>query len=142
MQTKRHNLDKTGRQAVQDRLKKVLEKRPEVCFGYVHGSFVSDDAFADVDVAVFLYDRPETPLQYELALESALMEAVHPYQADVRILNSASLSFRYQVIKGGIPLSVQDDERRTSFQEATLADYFDFAPFRAMYLRETLGTGV
>jgi len=123
-------------------LKKILEKRREICFGYVHGSFAAEETFADIDVALYLYETPESPLQYELAMESELMEAARPYAVDVRILNGAPLSFRYQVIKGGIPLIVNDDDRRADFQEATLADYFDFAPYRAMYVRETLGSGV
>jgi hypothetical protein len=57
-------------------------------------------------------------------------------------LNAAPLSFKYQVIKAGIPLAVSNDDERADFVESTLAQYFDFAYHRASYLKETIGLGV
>lgn len=123
-------------------VKKTLERHAEISFAYVHGSFAKDSGFRDIDVAVYLSDPPESALQYELALETECMAAVGKYPVDVRVLNNAPLSFRYHVIKDGITLLARNDDDRTAFQEATLAHYFDFAPFRALYLKETLGVGV
>jgi hypothetical protein len=61
---------------------------------------------------------------------------------DLRILNDAPLSFRYNVIRYGRPVFVRDSDARFEFVEATLRGYFDFAPYREMYLRETLGLGL
>jgi hypothetical protein len=43
------------------------------------------------------------------------------------------------VIKDGELLLVRDDDRRVDFEVLTLSKYFDFAPFRAAYLKEVLG---
>ncbi|OGW73018.1 MAG: hypothetical protein A3J72_08415, partial [Nitrospirae bacterium RIFCSPHIGHO2_02_FULL_40_19] len=119
----------------------ALEKRPEIVFAYIHGSFAKGEDFKDIDVAVYLKDVPPSPLQYELTLEAEQMASIVRYPVDVRILNTSPLSFKYNVIKEGVLLLVRDDDLRADFQEATLAGYFDFAPYRKMYLKETLGLG-
>jgi predicted nucleotidyltransferase len=135
-------LPDTEKETVIMSLKKALEAHAEISFAYVHGSFAKDGGFRDIDVAVYLSNVAISPLQYELALETECIAAVKRYPVDVRILNKAPLSFRYHVIKDGIRLLVRNDDDRTAFQEATLAHYFDFAPYRALYLKETLGVGV
>ncbi|MCK9419490.1 MAG: nucleotidyltransferase domain-containing protein [Nitrospirae bacterium] len=137
-----NELTETKKITVQNTLKSVLEKHPDICFAYLHGSFVKREDFNDIDVALYLVSRPAAPLEYELSLEAEFMDVVRKYPVDVRVLNTAPLSFRYNVIKEGVLLIVNDDEKRTGFQEATLADYFDFAPYRMLYLKEALGIGV
>ena len=69
----------------------------------------------DIDVALYLSSTPAAPLEYELSLEAAFSDVIQKYPVDVRILNVAPLSFRYNVIKEGVLLIVRDDERRTGF---------------------------
>lgn len=115
----------------------TLEKQTNISFAYIHGSFTKNDAFHDIDVAVFLTDIPKSFLHYELALEAECMATIVPYPVDVRVLNNAPLSFRYHVIKDGIRVLLRrDDDARTVSEEATLAHYFNFAPYRAQYLKE------
>ena len=141
--TRPYNLTETERKAIEKRLRLALEKHAEISFAYLHGSFVTGEGFRDIDVAVYLRDSPpESALRYELSLEASLMNDDNGYPVDVRILNSAPLSFRYQVIKGGLLLFEKDDDERADFQEATLSAYFDFEPFRTLYLKETLGSGI
>jgi predicted nucleotidyltransferase len=127
---------------IMERLRYSLEKRPNLLFAYVYGSFVMADKFRDIDIAVYLKQIPSTPLHVELELETELGNIIKNYLVDVRILNNAPLSFRYNVIKSGKPIVVVDDDARTDFEEATLSNYFDFSPFRKMYLKETLGHGI
>ncbi len=143
MEAKRHKkIPKDKRTAIENNLKEVLEKHPKISFAYLHGSFIKDEGFGDIDVAVYLKDIPPSPLDYELKLETELMDAVGCYTVDVRVLNMSPLSFKYNVIKDGVLLIVRDDELRAQFQETTLINYFDFAPYRNNYLKETLGVGV
>lgn len=143
MKEKRHKkISPAGKMAIENNIKIVLEKHPEIVFAYIHGSFAKQEDFKDIDVAVSLKDIPSSPLQYELALEAKLMAAVAHYPVDVRVLNASPVSFKYNVIRGGVLLLVRDDDLRADFQEATLFTYFDFAPYRNMYLKETLGLGV
>ena len=142
MREKIHSkLPNKDRSAVIDSVKRTLDKRLEISFVYLHGSFAKGGGFRDIDVAVYLKDVPASPLEYEIALEAEIMQALAGYPVDVRVLNNAPLSFKYHVIKEGLTLIVRNDDTRSDFQEATLAQYFDFAPFRALYLKEALGIG-
>ncbi|MCX5847378.1 MAG: nucleotidyltransferase domain-containing protein [Deltaproteobacteria bacterium] len=123
-------------------IRSFLEKLPDLVFAYVHGSFITDEKFRDIDVAVYLKAAPLSPLQMELDLETELANVINNYPVDVRILNDAPLSFRYNIIKHGKPLVVFDDDARSDFEESTFSHYFDFAPYRKLYLKEALGRGV
>lgn len=135
---------------MQDAAKNVIKKRliaelkahAEVSFAYLHGSFLKGNGFRDIDIAVYLKNLPPSPLSYELEMEKELSDVVENYEVDVRIFNISPLSFRYNVIKEGSVLFAKDDNERSDFQEATLSSYFDFEPYRKLYLKETLGIGV
>jgi uncharacterized protein len=122
-------------------VKQELQKHDEIVFAYLHGSFAEKDTFHDIDIAVFLKELPESKLGYELELETKLIQVIGRI-VDVRILNNVPISLRYHVIKKGLPLLIRDDNERVESQEFTLLRYFDFAFFRAMYLKETLGLGI
>lgn len=118
----------------------VLALHPEVIFAYLHGSFIGEAAFRDLDVAVCLSPEavgPEHMRGYESDLASEI-ECVIKMPVDVRVLNDAPLSFRYHVIKGR-PLVVRDAELLDEFRARTWDDYIDFAPFARRYLREAIG---
>ena len=131
-----------GKEVIIARIRDCLGKLSDLEFAYVHGSFIMEDQFRDIDVAVYLKTTPSSPLQAELDLETELDGIVDKYPVDVRILNVAPLSFRYHVIRYGKPVAVVDDDARCDFVELTLSHYFDFAPYRRMYLKEALGRGV
>ncbi len=122
--------------------KAFLEAKDGILFAYIHGSFVTGERFRDVDVAVYFADPPVHRIEEELSIESELSRVMKHLPVDLRILNDAPLSFRYNVIRYGRPVFVRDSDARFEFVEATLRDYFDFAPYREMYLRESLGIGL
>ncbi len=135
-------LTEDEKQAVITAVRRLLEDRAEISFAYLHGSFMSEGGFRDIDVAVFVDEPPVSPLDYELLLETESMKSVRGLPMDVRVLNNAPLSFRYNVIKNGLLLFARDDDKRADFVEYALSAYFDFAPYRTLYLKETLGIGV
>ena len=130
------------KESILETFKACLQNEADLIFAYLHGSFFTEDRFKDIDIAVFLDPLPSSPLEAELELESKLSEALKGYPVDVRILNSASLSFRYNVIKYGQPIVVKDDDIRSDFVETTLSRYFDFSPFLKEYLKEALRSGI
>jgi len=135
-------LAEEAKQAVIAAVRRSLEGHTEISFAYLHGSFMKAGGFRDIDVAVYADALPASPLDYELRLEAESMNAVSGFPVDVRVLNGAPLSFRYNAIKNGLLLFARDDDERADFVESTLSAYFDFAPYRALYLKETLGLGV
>jgi predicted nucleotidyltransferase len=130
------------KRAIVEQIKAYLQSRPGILFAYLYGSFFSGDRFRDIDIAVYLKPPFPSPLQVELDMEAELGRRVKTYPVEIRVLNHAPLSFRYNVIKHGEPIFIVDDDLRCDFAEATLSHYFDFAPFRAMYLKEVLGSGI
>ena len=131
-----------SKKAVKEAIRAVFKKHEEILFAYLHGSFVKKDAFRDIDVAIYLERMPASVLEYELQMETDLMKALRKYIVDVRVLNGAPLSFKYNVIKDGIVLLSKDDDKRADFEEKTIVLYLDFLPYRKLYLRETLGVEV
>ena len=55
----------------------------------------------------------------------------------MRVLNDASLAFRYHVLQGR-PLVTRDDEFLDELRARTWDDYLDFQPFAREYLRAVL----
>jgi hypothetical protein len=139
---KYRNLPAEAREEIREILRSLLSARPEIIFSYLHGSFGDVGPFADIDLAVYVDIIPESHLGYELALETACMRAIGTCAVDVRILNDAPLSFKYNVVKSGVPFVVRDNAARVEFQEHVTGRYLDFSYFRKQYLRETLGAQV
>jgi len=73
----------------------ILKERKEITFAYLHGSFVKD-GFRDIDIAIYLNEAMDKKniLKYELFLERVLEDELS-LPVDVRVLNNAPLSFRF-----------------------------------------------
>lgn len=115
------------KESIIESLKVCLKNRSDVIFAYLHGSFFKEDRFKDIDIAVYLDPLPPSLLEAELELEAKLSHVVKRYPVDIRILNNASLSFRYNVIKSGQPIVVNNDNIRSDFVEATLSYYTELS---------------
>lgn len=135
-----YTIPREERQAVCDRLCDALKEREEIIFAYVHGSFLSGP-FRDIDIGVYVRDPQVTDIKWEFSMERGLEERIS-YPVDLRVLNSAPLSFHYSVIRQGFLLFSRDENVRTDVETATILRYLDFSYFRDSYRREALGLGV
>jgi len=142
MEGKYFQISSIIKERVAEEIKGFLRGQPDIAFAYLHGSFLKAERFRDIDVAVFLKNPASSTLQAEIRLETELAKVVKKFPVEVKILNRAPLSFRYNVIKDGSAIAVVDDALRCEFVEITLRDYFDFAPFRKLYLKEALSSGL
>ena len=92
------------KEEIKRKIKEILSKKDEVLFAYIHGSF-DELHFRDVDVAVYVdEEKVEDFLDYELKLSIEIEKEIK-LPVDVKILNSAPLSFRYRAIKGELLIS-------------------------------------
>ncbi len=121
---------------VKERISNLLKKRGEILFSYIHGSFLKND-FKDIDIAVYLNDE-KMSLKYELHLECEIEDAAG-FPIDLRILNKAPLSFRFNVIKNGILLFSRNEKSRCDFESLSMTEYHDFNYFMKRYRSEALG---
>jgi predicted nucleotidyltransferase len=123
----------------------MLNERPDIIFGYIHGSFSSSDNPRDIDVAIFIapvvYEElvaiGEVNLGFAIPLEMELEQRIGK-KADVQILNAAPLSFQYRVINSGTVVTDKDSDIRADFECLTRVKYFDFQPRVEEYLREII----
>lgn len=115
-------------------IKEYLTQHHSIKFAYIHGSFMEDLPFHDIDIAVYFDDSLSLEEQLDLALvlSAELSHKLH-LPVDVHALNKAAVAFSYEVTKGIVIIS-KDEEARLTFLEDTWKRYFDFEPF----LKESL----
>ncbi len=69
----------------------------------------------------------------ELAEE---MRALLGKEVDLVLLSSASIEFRFLIIKHGRLIFSADEEKRTDFEDVVIRDYLDFKPVLELYRKE------
>ena len=127
-----------NKKEIKKKIKKILAEKDEVIFAYLHGSF-NETYFRDVDIAVYVdEDKVGDFLDYELRISTEI-ENVIRLPVDVKVLNSAPLSFKYRAIKGELLIS-KNEEIRFRFIERTLMEYLDFKPIEEKIIEEILTT--
>ena len=128
-------VDARQREDIAQRLAMALDDEPGVVFAYLHGSFVSQPAFRDVDVAVCLADDVAAAgAERQIELSERLSRRVG-VPVDVRALDDAPLSFRFHALRGRL-LLCRDDERLAQMIEETTRRYLDIEPILRIATRE------
>jgi predicted nucleotidyltransferase len=131
-----HKSTKLEKEKIKEIITDILEKKGEILFSYIHGSFMEND-FRDIDIAVYLEDTKRF-LKYELNLEREIEDVVG-FPVDVRVLNQSPLSFRFNVIKNGILLFSNDENIRCDFESLGIVEYHDFDYQMKNYRKEAMG---
>ena len=125
---------KIQKNAVVELLKKWAEKHSKFKLVYLFGSIAkgSINKFSDVDVAILLDKKFAMPKQYKLKIIDELIELLKTDAVDVVILNYASPSLKYEIIKHGI-LIVGSEDTRVSFEESAIREYLDTEVLRRFW---------
>lgn len=130
------------KQTLIQKISGALESKHHIVFAYIFGSFNTQESFNDIDIAIFIADsESRSALNIELDIERELEDIIH-MPVDVRILNSAPLSFVYQVIKDGIVIVDKNMDLRADFEGLTCKKYFDFRHLRIEYLKEVVNAPI
>ncbi|GCC11512.1 hypothetical protein IPdc08_01567 [archaeon] len=134
-----HQLSKKEKKVIKNAIHSLLAIEKEVVFAYLYGSFLSAAWFRDIDIAVFVdekkIDRKDV-IDYEISLSLELEKELH-LPMDVKVLNYAPLSFRYEVTKGEVIFS-RNEEVRFTFLELTWHRYLDFAPVEKQFINREM----
>lgn len=134
-------LEKKSREEMAQKISNFLSLEGGIKFAYIHGSFLTEPTFNDIDVAVYLEDEILNHIidvvDFEID-ESLKVEEVIGLPVDIKVLNVAPLGFRYQVSSGNL-LFNHDENALESFLCMTWGEYFDFEPVSRSYLKEVLG---
>lgn len=129
---------KDSRQLPEEKLAQILNKH-QVIAAYFFGSRAEGTASedSDYDFAILVDDsfprEDDNTLIMELTEE---MQALLGKEADLVVLNRASIEFRFLVIKHGRLIFSADEEQRTDFEDVVIRDYLDFKPVLDLYRKE------
>jgi len=114
----------------------ALANEPDVDFAFLHGSFLSELPFHDIDLAVMFSGRSaQEDMRAAIALGDRLERIVVAYPVDVRALNHAPVTFQFKALRGRV-LLCRDERRLATFIEDALPRYFDLAPRLALATKE------
>jgi len=123
-----------------DRVRGVAEGAPpEVLAVYLYGSQARGTASptSDVDLALLLRNPPPATLRgVARDLEDAVERAVR-VPAQALVLNRAPADLVHRVLRDGILLLDRDRAARIRFEVQARNEYFDLAPLRRRYRRQT-----
>ncbi len=151
------NIRTQDREKILSFLRDILASKEEVAFAYVYGSFLEDQPFHDIDVGIYLMphwaiELTRYAVQMGIELETALLNAWSTetgdrkdgedvcrqrFPIDVRVLNEATPSFCYHVLKGRLLFSRRED-LRVQWAQGTLSIYLDSKPLRHRALKEAM----
>lgn len=114
----------------------ILAARPEIGFAALHGSFLEDVPFHDIDIGVHLAVEAENtnPLLFAADLAGDIEREVR-FPIDVRIINHAPASFLFSVIRGRLLLD-RMRETREDLVEDVIRRYLDIKPILRRAARE------
>lgn len=133
------NLPIEERERVKEVLSRMLEKKEDVLFAYLHGSFAEGGAFRDIDIAVFVEESAiprEKALDFEMVLSLEIEEMIK-VPVDVKVINYAPLGFQYYST-AGVLINCKQDDLRVDFLTKMRSLYFDFKPISERFLKEML----
>ncbi|MEQ9713905.1 MAG: nucleotidyltransferase domain-containing protein [Candidatus Asgardarchaeum sp.] len=107
---KYYYLSHNEKKEVKRRLKGDLQKRDDIIFAVLHGSFIESEYFRDIDIAIYVKPCAKEYLfkEYVIDLSLSLSKKIG-IPVDIQVLNEAPLMFIYEVLNRG-ELIVCNDE--------------------------------
>jgi predicted nucleotidyltransferase len=128
-------IQKTAREKakITRRLREFLVARSEIEFAYLHGTFVGEAPFNDIDVTIYLNSNVGDEFDYamDLSVEATLLLHI---PVDVQTMNHAPLSFQHPVLHSGKLLFARNELFLAEYLERLSLEYMDFAHHLPDYL--------
>jgi len=121
-----YSVDEADKKNLVEKIRDELKQVTEMCFSFLHGSFIEGKAFRDIDIAIYLDDYAAANKGEDICNRlSVRLTGKTGIPVDVNLLNSASLGFCYHASKGRI-LTCRQLEEAYQFKEDTWIKYMDF----------------
>jgi len=137
--SKRKTICEIEKSRIINELKLFLEQEKSIIFAYLYGSFNEGYKFNDIDIAIYvegtetIHEEKLLHLQLSLAAKAELL--LDSYEIDLRILNQAPLSFKFNVVNNGTILFSRDKNQLIQFITRTRDFHFEFLPYRDFFYR-------
>jgi predicted nucleotidyltransferase len=115
------------------KINNIFKNDVSIVVAYLFGSQAAGKAnkYSDVDIAI-LFDTTEKEYSYidkQIDLILSISDVLDK-EVDVVILNRASLTLQYTVIKEGKRIYERADRTSRSFEARAIVEYFDFLPLK------------
>lgn len=124
---KAFKMDQSEKEKIKEKFISYLIDRMEIIFAYLYGSFVDQELFRDIDLALYLNGiEKERAMDYLLEV-SLDIEKIAGIPVDVKTLNNAPADYQYNVVSGKMLFS-KNEELRSCFVERVVNKYLDMAP--------------
>ena len=111
------------------RVVEILSKQERVKLAYLFGSVArgKEGKLSDLDLAVFLDKSLSKKERFNLqiALISEISSILKTDNVDLVVMNDASLSLNYEIIKSNHPLFVRDKIQKIDLEHKILSRYLD-----------------
>lgn len=142
-----YRFTKQEKEILTQKISQFLEKREEISFAYIFGSFLEPEniSFRDIDVAVFLFEpaiKKEKIFDYETELSMELGKFINFSfdKIDIKVFNFAPISFQNNVFSRGNLLFAKNNNLLASLIEKTsqeaVANYdFSMQSFKELISR-------
>ena len=124
-----------------EKIRKVLEKRPEVLAAYLYGSHAKGYAREDSDIDVAVMMSPDfsgNPYNYQFDLESEVIRTVPDVKVETILLNNMGYPLKYNASIGGKLFYSQNDIKRANEEIEIQNEREDFGDFFEQRLKYNL----
>jgi len=120
-------LSKNAKQKIIRKLREILQKKKDIIFAVLHGSFIENECFRDIDIAIYVKPSDKKNLlgDYIVSLSLALSQEIG-FPVDVQTLNDAPLMFKYEVLRRGELLFCNDELFFERYHIAVEFETWDF----------------
>jgi predicted nucleotidyltransferase len=130
----KHILNPRQREDVITKIAKELKRVKSIRFAFIHGSFIENRPFNDIDIAVYFDEGLDADTRLDICISlSTRLTGKLGIPVDIHELNNAPLGFCYYATQGKLLFS-RNEEEAYLYRENIWIKYMDFYPF----LRENL----
>ena len=112
-------------------IKERLLQEPDIVFAYLHGSFLTEESFRDIDVGILSGVAKDLSFESDLSYE---LSTALGYEIDIRVINDAPVAFQMAALRNGRLLLSRNDDARTDFIENVGRRYREYAHFRNVFM--------
>ena len=118
-----------NKKEVMDEIGKIVSGFDYVSAAYVFGSYVHDDDFNDIDVALLISNEldPYASFKFGMGVARELERRITPrFEFDVKILNHSPIEFQYEVLKNGKVVFLRDRTENVEYESEVISNYLNF----------------
>ena len=118
------------------KIKNLVQNQDEIIFAYIFGSFIEEENFHDIDVAIYINENKTSSKStfYEIELSNQI-ENITSIPIDIIRLNSALDAIVYRASKG-LLIKNTNDNLRVNYITTCWKKYWDYQKIIQEYMSE------